>query len=81
MAAPRQYLIGCPAWLTVADDGTVTASVDLSEASDAPHEGPDLYDGDEPLVIPDDIRTADAARIASAVASASVHLDAPGAGI
>lgn len=36
--APRTYVVGLPVVFTVHDDGTVTAEVDLSEASSAPWE-------------------------------------------
>jgi len=39
----RTYVIGLPVVITVADDGTVTAEVDLSEASDL-HDSSASYD-------------------------------------
>lgn len=41
--AQRSYVIGLPVVITVNDDGTLTAEVDLSEAADI-HEDEDAYE-------------------------------------
>lgn len=52
----RSYTVGAPVVVTIAVDGTVSYSVDLSEVEDA-------VDEDDEQLIPDDVREADRALI------------------
>lgn len=59
---PRTYAVGLPVWVTFNEDGTVTASVDLTELGQAIREDDNpLVDGDDkPIEISDADREADA---------------------
>lgn len=61
---PRTYVIGLPVVITVHDDGTVEAQVDLSEASD-------LDDG-LTEVVDDELLEADVKRVRTAVDAGAV---------
>lgn len=72
MSAARTYPVSLPAWVTVADDGTVTFEVDVTEAGEALSEldlstlamlGPD---GQE-LVVDGALLDADVVRVAAFV--------------
>lgn len=75
---PRTYVIGLPVVITVHDDGTVTAEVDLSEASDL-HDSSASYD-EALTALSDDERDAiidaDIDRVENAVIQATVRVTA-----
>lgn len=62
----RTYTVGVPACITVADDGSVEFSIDLSEAND-------LY-LDESADYPDAWIEADAERVSGAAATMNNYL-------
>lgn len=71
----RVYVFGIPAWITVADDGTVKVSVDLTELADAPTDDTTpLYDESGPILIPDEVRDLDSQRITVALFQHSIVL-------
>ncbi len=68
MSTARTYPVGLPVWITVADDGTVSFELDVSEAADAVAEvdlefvsmlGPD----GQPLVVDGALLDADVAAV------------------